>query len=151
MIIRLPILPPTQNRAFIISRGRFIKSPEARIFDQAIEIEKIKQFRKFNEAHELFKNRLICVDTYYIFLKTRIYGKKNQIKQCDFLNRQKMGHDGLSRCLDIDDMYFKSGIHELITCDHAKDEGLLFKLSIQDQIRSFDMLKQDCKDLGISI
>lgn len=151
MIIRIPILPPTQNRAFLMSRGRFIKSTEARIFDQAIDLEKIKQFKKLTQAHELFKNRLLCIDTYYIFLKTRIFGKQGQVKQCDFLNRQKMGFDGLAKMLNIDDMFFKSGIHELVICDNAKDEGMIFKISIQDQIRSFDILKQDCKDLGINI
>lgn len=141
MIVKLP-MPPTSNNIYIPVNGRLIKSAEGRRYDSSIEYEKLRQFRLFREINQLFKDRIIRADIYYLFFKDRVIGKKGQIKSLDYSNRQKPSQDALSKCTDIDDKYIKSGFQELILCDNQKDEGVVFVLSIQEKIKTLHELKE---------
>lgn len=125
------------------ANNRLIKTSVARSFDERIDREKIKHFRLFDEANRLFTGRFLRVDTYYVFLRSRIIGKKNQIKVIDYLNRQKIAFDCLARCINIDDKYFKSGFHELILCDEDVEQCIIFNITVQEKIRDLSDLRKD--------
>lgn len=125
------------------SNNRLIKTSIARSFDNVIEREKFKYFKLFEEATRLFSGRYLRIDTYYVFLHSRIIGKKNQVKVIDYLNRQKIAHDSLSKLIQIDDKYFKSGIHELILCEKDSEQCIIFKITIQDKIKTLHELKNE--------
>lgn len=138
MLIKLPFLPPTQNRYFIQCRGRLIKSHEARVFHTRCLREKLRLYQKVKEVEELFSTgTYLRVDTWYIMLHSRLIGQKSQVKQCDFMNFQKMAWDGLSEVIGIDDRWFKSGFHEVLTTKDQKEEGLLFRLSRHGALREY--------------
>ena len=132
MELKLPFLPPTQNRYFIIARNRLIKSSAARIFLDKVKAEKLRQFHRI-EPFKAFKGRLLRVDTYYYIQKERLWTKKGEVKKLDFMNFQKMAWDALAELIDIDDKYYKAGFHECIDCATSSEECIIFKISVYEK------------------
>lgn len=144
MVIKLPLCPSV-NEYLMPANNRLIKTSIARAFEDRINrIKKVPSHRTlFEEATRIFTGRFLRVDTYYVFLKSRIIGKKNQIKVIDYLNRQKISFDCLSLCIEIDDKYFKSGFHELILCDSDEEQCIIFNITVQESIRSLSDLRKE--------
>jgi hypothetical protein len=124
------------------SRGRLIKSPEARVYEAKIDNFYMYNKKSLDLISTEIKGSLIRVDMYFVFLYSKIIGKEGQVKQTDYSNRVKQSQDGLARCLQIDDKMVKCGFLELVTCDKEDDEQIIFKISKIDRIRTIDELKE---------
>jgi hypothetical protein len=120
-LTRLP-LPPSINGLYTSARGRLIKSSEGRIYDQKMQVYKLRNFKLIDEITNEFKDCCLKVDRYFVLHKKRVFCKNGDIKKIDPTNFIKAQDDCLSKIIGIDDRYFKSGVCELMTCEHEKDE-----------------------------
>lgn len=143
MIIKGFPLGPTSNHMLMQSRGRLIKSPEARIYDSRIDSFYLYNKKSLDEISNKIKGSLLRVDMYFVFLYSKIIGKEGQVKQIDYSNRVKMSQDGLARCLQIDDKLIKCGFLELVTCDTEEDEQIIFRILKTNKIRTFSEIKEE--------
>ena len=61
-------MPASSNSLYACFNGRLIKSKQARGYDQAINLIKIKNHRKTKEFMSNFKKgNVICVDVFCVF------------------------------------------------------------------------------------
>lgn len=128
IITRIP-LPPSVNGLYASVRGRQIKSQEGRIYDQKIEMFKLRNFRTLQEITKLYEGKLLKVDRYFVLEKKRVFCKDGSIKKLDCTNFIKACDDGLARLIMIDDKYFKSGNCELVWCEKQTDEQVIIKIT----------------------
>lgn len=149
ILSRIPI-GPSINNVYKPIRGRFVKSVNGRIYDQKIEMYKLRHFKLLEQIHAEFKDKLLCIDKYFIFPYKELYCKDGSVKRKDLSNYLKTTEDGLARLLSIDDKFFRSGILEALTCANEKDSQLIVKISLHTN-RDYDTLRNDCESLGIKI
>lgn len=140
MILKRFPMPPTSNRLLAPYNGRLIKTRECRDYDAKVNQYKLRNFKILEEIKIEFDNKLIVIDSFFVFSKKRLISKEGQIKKLDASNRIKVAHDNLSRIADLDDKNFVCGFFEKLYCEHEKDEQVIFKLSELKCIRNFDEL-----------
>lgn len=128
-------MPPTSNRVTMPMRGRLIKSPEYRIYEQKMQIYKLKNFKLLSEIENKFKDLLIRVDTNFFFNHNRVFTKKNTLKMIDSHNRIKICYDVLSKLIDIDDSRFIEGYHSKRYCENDKQEHVVINISKLERVR----------------
>jgi Holliday junction resolvase RusA-like endonuclease len=137
MIKRFPI-PPSINKQLAFFKGRFIKTTEARIFDQKVQIFKLRNCKLLDEIKSSIKEKQnLKVDCYFIFHEKRLISKKSEIKTLDVNNYLKSALDGLVKCLEIDDKFFIAHHIEKLTCENESDEQIIFIIN-DFEIKKFD-------------
>jgi hypothetical protein len=146
-LLKFP-LPHTVNSGFFVRNNRISKSDKSRHFDQHVaffQLTHYRQLAQINKALEdiLAKGSQIRVDTIFVFQKSRIIGKKHQVKAIDANNRIKPALDGLVKCLiGIDDKLFFAGYYEKVICEDPKDEQVIFTFSEHKMRTHDDVLKE---------
>ena len=128
MLKNLP-LPPSINNLYATYKGHRIKSVEGKVFDKKIQYYKLKHMLLLEEISLFLKDKCIKVDRYFVFHKSRVFCKNGDIKKLDVTNYVKSLDDGLSLLLGIDDRYFKSGVCELMWCEHKTNEQVIVDLN----------------------
>lgn len=138
MILKNFPIPPSINNQLTLSRGRFIKTSAAKIYDAKVSMFKLRRFREIDLIKENLKSDdLLKVDCYFIFNQSRLIGKKGQIKALDVNNYLKSALDGLVKCLEIiDDKQFVAHTVEKLTCESESDEQIIFVIS-KTSLRSY--------------
>jgi len=131
IVLELPI-PPTANKQLTVSRGRFIKSQEARIFDSKINKLKIIDFKDIESDQFKVKDWItngfqLQIDLYFVFNYNRIFSKtkkaKSIYKKIDTNNRIKSSIDAVSKLLGIDDsLFFKESSFKVVTSNNSKEK-----------------------------
>lgn len=129
-------MPPSSNKLYSAVRGRLIKSADARKFDssvdfwaltrkQTLEREKrrLEAIRANGDGFKCFK--VSCI---FVFHKSRLIGKKGQLKRLDHTNRIKQTHDAFARIMGLDDCLFVDTPTEKVTCDSIKDEQVIITI-----------------------
>lgn len=110
-------MPYTVNKGFFISRGRIIKSREAREFDKAllswVTCNNLLSAIAASKAQGwVADGMLLQVNLTFFFKKERLFSKsrraKDFVKQIDVNNRIKPALDAVSRIICIDDKFFWS-------------------------------------------
>lgn len=103
-------MPPIANHRLMPSRGRLIKSPEIRHYDQAVKHYFIRL--KSNAfvyrsiiAHWLANNYAIKVDLNFYWPKSKLISKKNEPKRIDLDGRLKSTIDAISEICGFDDKH----------------------------------------------
>lgn len=149
ILTRFP-LSPSVNEYLAPCNNRLIKTEKARAYDNIVYIYKLKNNRRLQEIRtilsECHRGDLIQVDMYFVFAHKRLIDKKGNYKTIDVSNRIKQAHDGLAKCLEIDDLYFKKGLFEAITCDNDKDEQIIIRLTPYKGIRKLSDINGSNKD-----
>jgi len=130
---RLPI-PPSANKQLTLSKGRFIKQKDARIFDGLISKYALVHFKTIESGKDLIKQWLdqgleLQIELLFVFKKDRVITKtkkaKSPYRRIDSNNRIKSSIDAVSKLFEIDDMLFFKETSEKLTCDNDKDEQLI--------------------------
>lgn len=134
-------LPPTANRIVMPIRGRLIKTQEYRIYEKKIEIYKLRNFKICEQINRELKDGLIFIHRIFVFHIKRVFSKKNEFKSLDTTNRIKIADDMLSKCIGIDDKYFKCGSYEMAFCDSESDEQVIFVIKKGLPLRGFKDIK----------
>lgn len=111
------------------AQGRLIKTPEARRYEQAIQIYGLRFFKQIEAITSAFKGKMLRVDRYFIFHKSRLITKKNTLKKLDSSNRVKILDDQVSKLIEIDDCHFVTGVAEKLWCEDPKDEQVIVRFS----------------------
>ena len=128
-------MPPTQNKLYSSFRGRLVKSKEGREYDAKLDLFKMLYKRKLDVLKKdigsliIEHGKCLKISTIFIFHKSKVIGKKGQMKKLDATNRIKQVHDHLARVLEIDDCYFVNSIIDKATCDYPKDEQVIISIS----------------------
>ena len=146
-------MPPTANRQVMPSRGRLVKTKDAREFDTAVAIfqmrqhEKLKDVRKkLTSLFELNSQLTLFVSFYFVFEKKRLFTKSKKadswVKTIDASNRLKSVQDGLTKAIGIDDKFHFQNYVEKIYCDSPSQEQVIIKIETS-QARSWAMLEQE--------
>ena len=110
-LIKIP-MPPSVNKQLMVSRGRMIKTNEARKYDLAFESYLLFRRKAIQATKELIlewqKNgfNALRVDIEFYFTKEKLFTKKNTVKRLDTTNRVKSVLDKISLALDLDDSLF---------------------------------------------
>lgn len=113
-------MPPTANRLYLPINGRFIPSPELKMFKKKMELYGLQ-----NKAHlrEIASHCLCAIsngyglhfDRKFIFPRSKIFSKKNEPKKYDVTNRIKAIDDGISLLIGVDDKFiFESRSRKII-------------------------------------
>ena len=132
-------LPPTSNNMYIPVRGRLIKSNEARIYDQKCLIYSMSKSNLIKEI-KINETDFLYIETHFVFLKNRLFTKKNELKKLDCTNRIKSCHDNLCKMLNIDDKQFIEGKFSKSYCEEPHQEQVIIKISKLDGISDFKSL-----------
>lgn len=103
-------MPPTINGRLMPSRGRLIKSPEIRQFDQMIMIYGARAQKHLKEISEALKSeiqtgKVLQIEFEFYFPREKLIGKAGQPKQRDVDSRIKSSLDAVAKLIDIDDKY----------------------------------------------
>ena len=128
-------MPPSANRQLMWSnQRRFMKSKEARVFDNQVRLFGIVnrvRLDQFTTALHIWIEGgwLLQVDCFFIFDKQKLLTKKGEVKQRDSNNYLKATLDGLVKCIAIDDKYFVSGFYEKLWKCSEKDDNVILKIS----------------------
>lgn len=133
---------PSINKLYASVGGRQIKSKEGRIFDQRIEMFRLRNFRQLETIHNEFKDKILNVDKYFIFHSKRLFCKDGSCKKFDVENFLKSTTDGLAKLIDIDDRYFRRGVVEAISCESEDQQQLIVEISLHTP-RTFDEFKKE--------
>lgn len=131
-------LPPSINNQLMGGYGRLRKTPEARTFDRAIDMLRVRQAEQFRCVFQSFepylKDHVIRVDMFVVIKSDRVFTKTKQaqdwVKSIDQFNFQKSAHDALAKCITIDDKFFFAGNVEKIFCEKLYQEQIIFKLEL---------------------
>jgi Holliday junction resolvase RusA-like endonuclease len=105
-------MPPSQNKQLMVSRGRMIKTKDARAFDMAFEVFMLTRKRALEATRDMAHGWLkegfnaLRVDVEFFFPKEKLFTKKKTIKRLDTTNRLKAVLDKISIALEIDDSLF---------------------------------------------
>lgn len=111
------------------AQSRLIKTPEARRYESGIQLYGLKFFRQIEAIKNVFQDKTLCVDYYFVFHKSRVLTKKDALKRLDVANRVKIIQDCVSKLIQIDDCQFVSGKIEKLWCEDAKDEQVIVVFS----------------------
>jgi len=133
---------PSINKLYASVGGRQIKSKEGRIFDQRIEVFRLRHFRQLKQIHDEFAGKILNVDKYFIFHNKRLFCKDGSCKKFDVENFLKSTTDGLARLIGIDDRYFRCGVVEAISCENEDQQQLIVEISLHTP-RTFDQFKKE--------
>jgi hypothetical protein len=119
-------IPPSINAQLCSSRGRLIKTNEARAFDNAIYVYSLKTRRDLLGHQEKVKKwisegLMLRVDCYFSLLKTEVFSKKGDPKAKDQNNFLKSSLDAVAKLIEVDDKYFFSNICEKVICKRECD------------------------------
>jgi len=103
-------MPSSSNHRLIPSRGRLIKSNEARLYDREIQIWSLRNKNKLVsykiELRELIqKGFMLKVSVILNWEKSKLLTKKGEPKKNDLDNRLKSCLDAVSKLVEIDDKY----------------------------------------------
>lgn len=116
-------MPPSANKQLTISKGRMIKTSAARLFSEQVRLYGVRKWREIEKIKKDIKEGdLLQIDCYFIFLDSRLVGKKGQIKKLDANNFLKSCLDGVASILGIDDKYFMANHVEKIKCVNQSEE-----------------------------
>lgn len=115
-------MPPSVNACHLVSRGRIIKTKEARLFDIQVKSWCLKNHLtvtriKKEAAHALksgFQFKVIC---YFSFPHTDLWTKKGEAKRLDVNNRLKPCLDAVAFATGIDDKHFFMHEEEKVECE----------------------------------
>lgn len=102
-------MPMTSNHLYIVSRGRLIKSNEARKYSNSCLQWGMQNRGTINKLREILKDKTLRVDCCFVFPKSKLITKKNTLKKIDYSNRIKQVFDELSKMIGVDDSHFISG------------------------------------------
>lgn len=135
-LIKLPI-PPSANKQLTISRGRFIKNSEARIFDGKIKEYELRNWRIIEQAKKEVESWELSgmkleIELFFVFQEDRVFTKgkkaKSPYRRIDSNNRIKSSIDAVAKLLGFDDMIiFKETSHK-VTCKDYGQEQLIVRL-----------------------
>lgn len=135
-------MPPTANKQLIMSRGRFIKATEARVFDNNV-LNYILRNRKIIEEIRIDllkyidKGLMLRVDTYFCFEYQKLITKEGKPKTIDTNNRIKATLDAVSKAIGIDDKYFSQGYSEkVVRCTSSNEDHSIILIEPTSQIVS---------------
>ena len=104
-------MSPSVNACHLVSRGRIIKTKEARLFDLSVKgwilrnhftVERIRKEAAI-ALKSGFQLKIIC---YFCFQSTDIWTQKGEVKRLDVNNRLKPTLDAIAMAIGIDDKYF---------------------------------------------
>ncbi len=132
---------PSVNEIYKPIRGRFVKGESGRIYDKKIQAYKLRNFRILQQAHDMFKGHVLCVDKYFVFYNKRLFCKDGSIKKIDVENFLKSSIDGLSELLNIDDKMFKSGVTEAVSCEREDQQQLIVRITVH-KMRTFEEIME---------
>lgn len=123
------------------SRGRLIKTKQAKIYDSIMEVYKIKQFHNVQswiKSCGITKDTTLSVMCLFVFHQPRVFSKKNTLKTIDVSNRVKQTHDWIAKIIDVDDSRFvRSDIIKSYS-NNPQDEMVLVKID-KSELLSFDV------------
>lgn len=140
MVKKLTIpMCPTANRITMPFRGRLIKSPEYRIYEQKMQVFKLKNFRILDEIEKAFTGKLLRVDAIFVFNHKRIFTKKGELKKLDYSNRIKISEDILAKLINIDDSKFVEGYHSKAYSEDNVEEYIVFTIYEIDEVKGFKL------------
>lgn len=110
IIIERLAVPPTNNHRLMPSKGRLIKTPEFRAYDQKIELWILRNRFKVEEMRrdiERWIKEGYCLDIEmdFIFPLEKIITKKNEPKRIDVDSRLKVVQDTVAKIIGIDDKW----------------------------------------------
>lgn len=137
MILTKFPMPPSSNGLYASFKGRFIKTVEGRRFDSSAKTFELMNCRKLDQIKaEMAKTKgFWFIDTKFVFVRSRIIGKKGQIKRLDASNRIKQTHDALARIIGVDDCLFVSGAFSKASCEQENDEQVIITISIDNMTK----------------
>ena len=108
-------MPHSVNRNFILSRGRFIKSRDARLFDSEVRVWMQRRKSALREMQALARSwvaqgYVLRVDVDFFFERKRLFSTtkkaKDFVKSIDVNNRIKPLLDAVVLIIGIDDKFF---------------------------------------------
>lgn len=107
LIERLPI-PPSNNHRLMPSRGRLIKTPEFRAYDQKIELWILRNRLKVEEIrghveHWIKSGFALSIEMDFYFPVQKLITKKGEPKRIDIDSREKVVQDSLAKIIGQDD------------------------------------------------
>lgn len=112
-------MPMTSNHLYIVSRGRLIKSNEARKYSNSCLHWGMQNRGTINKLREILKDKTLRVDCCFVFPRSKLITKKNTLKKIDYSNRLKQLHDELSKMIGVDDSHFVSGYCQKMVGDDS--------------------------------
>ena len=138
---RLP-MPHSVNKAFLFSKGRFIKSKEARAFDDAVYVWSLANRKKVESARAtvgrwVTEGYLLTLDVDFFFHRSRLFSKKGSVKMIDLNNRLKPLVDAVSRLVEVDDRFFFQHTIRKVTCADFENEGCKVCIDRFQNLRNF--------------
>lgn len=113
-------MPPIANHRLMPSKGRLIKSPDARDFDKAIQVWMLRQksalFDYRRKARDMIVDlKLFSIKLDFYWPKESLVSKNGVPKKIDLDGRIKSAIDAVSIIIDQDDKYvIKIEAHKLI-------------------------------------
>lgn len=121
-------VPPSVNKYLMPIKGRMIKTPQHRAYEQECLMWRLKNQTLVNEAKILFKDLefkesilVLRVEIEIFINKSKLLTKQNRPKKIDTDNFQKPLIDNLFKLLEIDDKYiFASTIEKIPIKDELK-------------------------------
>lgn len=101
---------PTNNHRLMPSRGRLIKSPEFRIFDQKIELWRLRNRYFLDDSKAeverwLKAGNCLEVELDFCFPRSKLVSKKNEPKKIDVDGRIKSTLDAIFHLIGCDDKW----------------------------------------------
>lgn len=132
-LYKFPI-PPTVNRQYMPSRGRLIKSTEARQYDTRVETFVLLNKRKIEAFKEhayylLVESPYLSITTIFVFHRSKLLTKKDKLKKIDVSNRLKSCHDNFAKVIGLDDSHFVNVNAKFAICEDEKDEQVIIELA----------------------
>jgi Holliday junction resolvase RusA-like endonuclease len=121
-LVKVP-MPPSINKQLMVSKGRMIKTNEARKYDRAFDVYLLMRQKAIAATKDLIRQwqkdgfNALRVDIEFFFPKEKLFSKNNMIKKLDTTNRVKSVLDKISLALEIDDSLFIETFATKTLCD----------------------------------
>ena len=138
---KLP-MPHSVNKNFLFSKGRFIKSKEARAFDAAVYVWALANKKKIDAARVIVgrwvtEGYLLTLDIDFFFQRSRLFSKKGSVKMIDLNNRLKPIVDAVSKLVEVDDRFFFQHTIRKVGCADFESESCVVRIDCFQNLRDF--------------